>query len=314
MVSSNAEQKSFSRKRKAGEQDLIVATTSIGSHSTRAIRPAPFSNALRRQTTSILRLHVRARERLTAWKPTSSRDALDSEGRSTNLVVADLSRIKELISGSYELSTLESYGSGLLIYHVFCDEKQIAETQRAPASPVLMASFVATIAGAYSGSTIRNYFYSVRAWHLVHGVVWNMNDAEMEALLRGAVKAAPASSKRKQRVPYTPDFMIAVRGQLDLTKPLDTAVYACLTTTFYAAARLGEFVVPTLKTFNPALHVKPSDVRTGKRMHGKGLQPVLIIFCTQTWTVMASGQPSSTFLGQKHLYMAKMCHGRSRMD
>ncbi|RXW17521.1 hypothetical protein EST38_g8332 [Candolleomyces aberdarensis] len=48
---------------------------------------------------------------------------------------------------------------------------------------------------------------------------------------------------------------------LDLSDPLHSAVYACLTTTFYSAARLGEFVVKSLTAFDPQSHVKPSDIR-----------------------------------------------------
>lgn len=33
-----------------------------------------------------------------------------------------------------------------------------------------------------------------------------------------------------------------------------------MTTTFYVAACLGEFTIPTLKAFDPAIHVKPSDI------------------------------------------------------
>ncbi|CAA7270450.1 unnamed protein product [Cyclocybe aegerita] len=192
---------------------------------------------------------------------TTPRTTLDAQGNPTNLTPANLARIMDILTGSWERSTLETYSSGLLIYHVYCDDKGIDEEQRALMSLVLAVSFVSMLAGAYSGSTIRNYFYGVCAWHILHGIPWEMNEPEMEALLKGAEKAAPASSKRKKRVPYTLDFITAIKGQLDLSKPFDSTVYACLTTTFYAAARLGEFVIPNLKSFNAALHVKPSDIK-----------------------------------------------------
>jgi len=206
---------------------------------------------------------VLARERLRLWRPIAARNTLNAEGKPTNIPQSALARIEEVITGSWEVSTRETYGSGLLIYHVFCDDKQIPEDQHAPMSPILAASFISTIAGAYSGQTIRNYFYGVRAWHVLHGIDWKMNEPEMEALLKGAEKAAPATSKRKRRTPYTPDYITQVKAHLDLDDPLHIAVYACLTTTFYAAARLGEFVLPNLKAFDPKIHVKRSDIRTG---------------------------------------------------
>jgi hypothetical protein len=135
-------------------------------------------------------------------------------------------------------------------------------------SQILAASFISTIAGVYAGKTIRNYFYGIRAWHILHGVSWSMNENEMEALLKGAEKTAPESSKRKKRTPYTPDFISALKNQLNSSKPLDCAVYAGLTTIFYTAARVGEFMVPTIKAFDPTCHVKPSDMRTETDRNG----------------------------------------------
>jgi len=62
-------------------------------------------------------------------------------------------------------------------------------------------------------------------------------------------------------MPYTPDFILAIWGQLQLDKPWDAAVYSCLTTAFYAAVHLGEFTLPNLKAFNKETHIKPSDIR-----------------------------------------------------
>jgi len=157
---------------------------------------------------------------------------------------------------------LAAYGSGLLNYHVFCDQKGIPKQERTPVSPTLVGAFVASIVGTYSGSTINNYVYGIRAWHILHSVKWQMETAKLEALLRTAEKTTPHTSRRKKRVPYTPDFILAIRGQLELDKPHNAAVFSCLTTMFYTAARLGKFTVPRLGAFNRDRHIKPSGVRT----------------------------------------------------
>ncbi|KDQ49030.1 hypothetical protein JAAARDRAFT_144039 [Jaapia argillacea MUCL 33604] len=90
----------------------------------------------------------------------------------------------------------------------------------------------------------------------------------MEALLKAASTLAPTSSKRKKCQPYTITFISSLQDHLALDNPLDAAVYACLTTTFYAAARVGEFMVRQLDTFNPAIHVKPSDKRQEQDRNG----------------------------------------------
>lgn len=148
------------------------------------------------------------------------------------------------------------------MYHVFCDRKGISEENRAPACPILIAAFISTIAGAYSGNSVSNYVHGVRAWHTLHGVDWRMDAAELATLLKAADKVTPPSARRPKRTPFTIDFITAIRGKLDLTSPLHAAVFACLTTTFYTAARAGEFTVPKLNAFSPQLHITPAGIRT----------------------------------------------------
>ena len=73
---------------------------------------------------------------------------------------------------------------------------------------------------------------------------WRLNSLEMDAALKAAEWFSPASSKRKKRQPYTPKFIASLHQQLVLEDPFDAAVFACLTTCFYAAAQVGEFLVP----------------------------------------------------------------------
>jgi len=83
---------------------------------------------------------------------------------------------------------------------------------------------------------------------------------ETEALLKASISLAPASARRSKREPYTIELIIAICEQLNLSNPLDAAVFACLTTAFFTTARAGEFTIPRLNAFNPAIHVKPSNV------------------------------------------------------
>lgn len=90
----------------------------------------------------------------------------------------------------------------------------------------------------------------------------------MDALLKGADRLAPPSSKRKKRQPYTPEFIAKLRHQLKLDDPFDVAVFACLTTCFYAAARVGEFLVPCLDAFSPAHHVTSANLSVERNSEG----------------------------------------------
>ncbi len=120
------------------------------------------------------------------------------------------------------------------------------------------------MAGLFSNKTLHNYVHGVKAWHTLHGSAWSINEGELKTMLKVAEKLTPASSRWKKQQLYTPEFMIAVKHQLNLDAPLDTAIFACLTTCFYAAARLGEFTVWHLDAFDPVLHVTPASLSTSR--------------------------------------------------
>ena len=213
--------------------------------------PAPYPQHLT-PIPSHLRPHCLAKDRLRLWTPASPAPRLTN---TPGLSRAEQDRVKETMLHAWEEDTWVSYGAGLLMWHCFCDGKGIPEEGRAPATQALVSVFIAYLASAYSGRTIASYLSGVRAWHVLHGLPWALEDNEMTTMLRAAEKLTPSTSRRKKRRPYTPAFISAIRSQLDLDKPLDAAVFACLTTCFYASARLGEFTVRTLNCFTPTAHV-----------------------------------------------------------
>jgi len=73
--------------------------------------------------------------------------------------------------------------------------KNLPEEEQAPAAPLTMATFITSLAGCYSGKMLSNYFYGVCMWHLPHGVVWSVNEDEMEVLLKVATKLTPDGLK-----------------------------------------------------------------------------------------------------------------------
>jgi hypothetical protein len=195
------------------------------------------------------------RDRLRMWKPVGVRAGLESDGTHASLTEADIDRVAQVLALGWEEGTAGAYGSGLLVYHVFCDLRAIPEAQRAPTSKIIITSFVTTLAGAYSHRTISSYVFGVRAWHILHGMTWSVNRDELAVALRAAARLAPPSSKRKERQPYTVEHMEKLSRFLDPNDTLDAAVFACLTITFYAAARCGETTVKNLKTFDVTRNV-----------------------------------------------------------
>ncbi|KAH7869993.1 uncharacterized protein C8R40DRAFT_1000134, partial [Lentinula edodes] len=217
-----------------------------------------------------LRPHCPARERLTKWCPASKRVLRDTTGHSLDLSDEFAERIQSVLTAGFAESTLETYASGLLAFHVFCDSREIPELQRAPCSLDLLQSWIATMAGHYAGTSVKNYIYGVRAWHIIHGIEWKIDKAPIDTMIQGAERLQPERSKRKKRLPFTISYIESILTGLDPNDPFDAACGGCLTTSFYCAARVGELTVPNLKDFSANNHayVTPSQVHETSDRNG----------------------------------------------
>ena len=178
-----------------------------------------------------------------------------------NLLEEDINCIFNVMANAWSQLTHEAYSSGLLVWHIYCDKRSVPESLQVPAHDSHIASFIASLVGTYSGSAISNYLYGLRAWHLLHCVDWKLNILEMGALLKGVAKLALDSSKHKPRQPYTLDFITKVSEKLDLCLLFDTAVYACLSISFYSVAWVGKVMVPQLNAFDPMKHITPANLQ-----------------------------------------------------
>ncbi|KAI0365289.1 hypothetical protein BV20DRAFT_909339, partial [Pilatotrama ljubarskyi] len=211
--------------------------------------------------------------------PPSSRRQLDASGAPVPLDEADLQRITAVTSHAWAESTAGTYGSGLLLFHVFCDMRNVPEEQRAPASELLVLSFVAALAGAYSPSAIVNYVNGVRAWHIIHGLDWIVDKFRLEAAISGASHLAPPSSSRKKRLPVTIQLLSSLQSQFNPSVHRDVAIWACLLFAFFSLARLGEVTVPNLHAFDPNIHPSRANLRV--ETHRDGSQ-VRVLFLPRT--------------------------------
>ncbi|KAG1845249.1 hypothetical protein C8R48DRAFT_817347, partial [Suillus tomentosus] len=102
----------------------IVTTT----HST---KPPPYKAGLTPMASS-LRPHCLARDRLKLWRPIESRSFRSTDGSMLAITDEDLERVLTVMNSSWSQGTRESYGAGLLVFHVFCDARSIPEHERCP--------------------------------------------------------------------------------------------------------------------------------------------------------------------------------------
>ncbi|KAG2038535.1 hypothetical protein BDR03DRAFT_805710, partial [Suillus americanus] len=180
----------------------------------------------------------------------------------------NLNHILSIIGHSLASGTQETYGSGLLVFHVFCDAQGVSKEQQGPTSSVLLLVFIANCAGMCSGKTLENYYYGVCVWHLLHGLDWLANQAQVVLALQDGTCLAPVTSKHPKCHPFTIPILLQIRSLLVLSEPLDAAVWACLVTLFFSLVRLGEVMVHSLLAFDSSLHVKVSDIHYAEDRHG----------------------------------------------
>ncbi|EIW54667.1 uncharacterized protein TRAVEDRAFT_80679, partial [Trametes versicolor FP-101664 SS1] len=192
---------------------------------------------------STLRPHCWAAERILKWTPSTSRRQRDKLGRPVSLSDDEIERISTVTCAAWQESTRSTYGTGLLVFHVYCDLRDIPDEQRAPAPELLILSFITSLAGSYSDSAINNYVAGVRAWHIIHGLPWTVDKLRYDKAIAGAGQLAPETSKRSQREPVTVNILLMIKSHLDITQSADAAIWACMCVAFYSLARLGELVV-----------------------------------------------------------------------
>ena len=198
--------------------------------------------------------HCLAKDHLLHSKPFESTDGNPSHAHPI-LSEADFEWILSVINASWGSNTKASYGTGLLVFHVFCNSHNIPEIDRCPVSQPLLLSFISTCTGTYSGNTLANYITGVCAWHMLHGRPWLLDSDTLKATIEGVACLAPPSAKCPQRDPFTPDIITLFKSQLSPDDPLEAAIFACIAVCFWGIARVGEFMVPSINAFDPAKHI-----------------------------------------------------------
>ncbi|GJE95665.1 hypothetical protein PsYK624_118510 [Phanerochaete sordida] len=206
---------------------------------------------------SIFRPHCRAADRILLWTP-STLPPLPS------MVTEEMrARITETRAHSIADSTRSTYGSGLLLFHVFCDMHRISDDQRAPAHPMLIQAFLASIVGGYSASAVSNYLHGVKTWHTIHGVAWLLDPGDTTPLLAAAKRIALDKGIGKpERPAFTVGDLEAICRTLDPTVSLDVSFKFCVTATFWGTARVKKMTVVNLTddSFHPQHHIQIQHV------------------------------------------------------
>ncbi len=217
-------------------------------------------------TVSPLRPFVLADERITKW--TSPHAAQFRQDLGSFLSPSASSRLFYIISEGLDVHTKKNYGAGLLRFTQFCDNLQVPESARMPASEALVAAFVAMYAGSVRHDTIGSWLSGLAVWHAINGAKWPDGNI-LTYTKKGAKKVEPPPLAK--RPPVTLEHMHALFAGLNLANTLDAAVFAVACSAFWGCRRygrhvwrsdytnddrrLGELIIPSRFGFDAEKHV-----------------------------------------------------------
>ncbi|KAI0038177.1 DNA breaking-rejoining enzyme [Auriscalpium vulgare] len=170
----------------------------------------------------------------------------------TTLSVDAFTRLRAVQVHAVEPNTRTSYGAGLLRFTQYCDAHRISESDRMPASDLLLAAFVAGAAGKVASA--QQWISGIKLWHKLNGAPW-LGDGALQLAMKGVKKLAPESSRKPPRPPVTIEHMRALLAGLDLYNTRDAAVWAVASIAFWSICRLGEMIPTSAVSFTPRKHV-----------------------------------------------------------
>jgi hypothetical protein len=134
-----------------------------------------------------------------------------------------------------------------------------------PASPTLLASFVAQCCGSYAGNTVHAWLASIRSWHIYHQAQW-YGDHEWVHQARITANKEGTIFRRPLRAPVSLDHLHILRTYLNLSSPLHAAIWAVALVTFFGCHRLGETTVKSRFSFDPRYNILRGTVIAFKNL------------------------------------------------
>ncbi|KAE8238245.1 hypothetical protein A4X06_0g8916 [Tilletia controversa] len=224
-------------------------------------------------------LEVPAALRLLDWVPPGS----------SLLSARDPQQRRRVLAAAWAESTLATYGTGLLRWLLWCEQHALPASARFPAHVGDVVDFIESVAGHFSGGSIRNWVSGLRAWHAIHGSALDTVHLRIVTALRGADRLTPESSKKPPRAPFRLHHLWAIRRHVQPDSPLDSAVWACILVAFWGLARLGELLVKNGKSFNKRWN--PPSAKFAWETAARTNPPVIAGVISLPWTkTQANGE------------------------
>jgi len=134
-------------------------------------RPRVPSNPQHRISVNPLRPHVTASDRFTSWLTPYGIAKMNAE--SSQFPPEVIIRRRLVMSRCVLPNTLKNYASGLTRFTKFCDDFHVPETDRMPASEILLSTFITTHgAGSVGKGAVKTWVLGLELWHRINGAPW----------------------------------------------------------------------------------------------------------------------------------------------
>jgi hypothetical protein len=191
-------------------------------------------NLLDRPLPSPLRPHVLAGDCFLTWMTPYGLNSMDEQLETFSPGI--IARRRIIMSRAVLPKTLGNYTARLIQFTKFCDDLNISEQNRMPASELLLATFVTTCgAGSVAKGAMEQWILGLELWHHINNAPWR-GGRLLKCAVQGSAAIAPSSSTEAKRDPVTLQHLQCLCDHLDLSTSFDAAVFAVACIAFFRAA------------------------------------------------------------------------------
>ena len=160
---------------------------------------------------------------------------------------------------TFAASTSRTYKSQLRAYLRFC---LYFGYTIIPASSYTILRYIVFLANSLAPQSIPNYLNIIRIIHLQPGYKNPLEDDFLHfsyhQLLRRIKRLI--GCKVKQKLPITPEILIRMYSQLDMSLPADAMFWSICLIAFYSYFRKSNLLIPSLAKFNTDKYLRQTDL------------------------------------------------------
>lgn len=153
-------------------------------------------------------------------------------------------------------STQSTYKCHRDCYLAFC---RAINVPAVPASQDTIQQYAALLARSLKFSSVKQYLNIIRLLHLSANLPNPLQEFNIHYTLRGIQRTLGCAPS--QKLPITPDLLMVILKDLNLSNPTDAAVWSAALMLFYSLLRRGNVLVSSWSTFDSNKHLCQRDVR-----------------------------------------------------